>query len=171
MKRSTLVLLASVPWMITACPEPNGGGDDDDLCFDSSECDWDQFCHEAECEDIFGRSFRVVVLEGSASTSSDWDTGGGAPDPYVVVGFDGESCATSVKDNEFYPSWDEYCTFVFGSGGHLSIDMYDEDVADDDLMLSYDAAGDDEIAGLVGGAGFELTASVSSLTVRIDPDF
>jgi hypothetical protein len=155
---------------LAGCPEPDGG-DDDDLCFDASECDWDQFCHEAECEDVFGRSFRVVVIEGTASTSVDWDTGGGAPDPYVRVAFDGEACATSVSDDDFFPSWDEYCTFVIDSGGHLTIDMYDEDLTDDDGMLLYEAVGNDEILELVRGGTFELTSDLASLTFRIDPDF
>lgn len=165
-----LVVLTS---LLASC----SGGDDDgdsnggDECDRSNDCAWDELCDGGSCEEIFDRRFKITVVDGEASTSTSWDAGGGAPDLFVVFGFDNDTCVTSIETDSFYPSWRESCTVVFGSGGSFVLDVYDDDVASEDLYLTFEAEGNDEVADLVREESLTIYNSALSIAVKVEPAF
>lgn len=150
----------------------DGGGSDDPECSSARDCDSLQFCYDDACEGVLGRKFEVVVVSATSATNADWDGGGGAPDPFVVIEADGDGgCATSTKDDDFEPRWNESCRVVLSEGGKLEISMYDEDVTSNDTMLTYKASGSDELVDLVVTGEVSLENDYASLELRFEPDF
>lgn len=149
-----------------------GNGGQGDGCSDSYECGDLEFCNAGSCDEVAGRSFFVSADRGTAATNGDWDTGGGAPDPFVMIFLDGDlQCYTSTEDDTFEPGWGEGCDVNFESGGELEFDMYDEDVSDDDVMLYYVASGTDDLVTLARDGSDIFSNDYASLTISVTPEF
>jgi hypothetical protein len=149
-----------------------GSGGESSGCSSNRECGDLEFCNAGSCDEVAGRKFFVSAESGTAVTDGDWDAGGGAPDPYVVIFMNGrQECYTSTDDDTFNPRWGEGCDVVFDSGGELEIDMYDEDVTSDDLMLTFVASGTDELVSLVRDESVTLSNDYASLDISVTPDF
>ncbi|MED5372577.1 MAG: C2 domain-containing protein [Myxococcota bacterium] len=140
-------------------------------CTEHLDCEWNEICHADECEEIFGRSFGIVIESAETETDAGLDSLGGAPDLFVVVEANGDRCRTSVVDDDFFPEWDEVCDMVLSSGGDLIIELYDEDVSTDELVLVFEAQGNDEIAELVQTEYLVFSNSISTVNIQIRPDF
>ncbi len=149
----------------------NGGGQGHG-CSDSFECGDLEFCNAGSCDEVAGRSFFVAAERGTAVSNGDWDAGGGAPDPFVSIFLNGDlQCYTDTEDDTFQPSWGEGCEVVFESGGELEIDMYDEDVSDNDIMLYYVASGTDDLVSLARDGSVTLSTDYATLDISITPEF
>lgn len=184
METSLLKVGAAIPLLfglvgLSACGGNDFDGRDgsgsllgeDDGCDVSDDCDWDQLCDFGTCEDIFGRSFDVVIESASASTGVEWDAFGGAPDLFVVVYSAGDKCATSTKDDNFYPYWNESCSMIIEDGGTLEVEMWDEDTSSHDIVLTYEARGNDELAEVIRWGDNVLSNSQAELSLTFRPDF
>jgi hypothetical protein len=149
-----------------------GNGGQGDSCSDSSECGDLEFCNAGSCDEVAGRSFFVSAKRGTAVSNGDWDTGGGAPDPFVTIFLDGDpQCYTSTQEDTFQPEWGEGCDVVFESGGEIELDMYDEDVSENDVMLYYVASGTDDLVSLARGGTQTVSNDSASLTIAVTPNF
>ena len=73
-----------------------------------------------------------AVIASTKSTGATWDALGGAPDPFVIL----DTRQTTTKQDTFTPSWQEGATFTAATltGTGVSIAVYDEDVASNDLI-------------------------------------
>ncbi len=149
----------------------DGSSEEDDTCDSHSDCNSDLFCYDDACDEMFDRNFKITIVSGEASTTTDWDSFGGAPDPFVYFAIGNDDCVTSTEDDNFYPSWNESCTMVLASGSTFEVVMYDEDISEHDIMLTYNAAGNDDLADLVRYGTITLSNSNVELTIRFTPDF
>lgn len=171
MSKVRLVVIGSLAITSCAGSDPDTAADESG-CFTADDCASLQFCHVGRCEDVLGRKFSVVISEASASTSANWDVGGGAPDPFVVVSSTGaRDCVTSTKNDDFSPAWVEHCEFVLGVGGDLTIAMFDEDLSANDIMLTFTASGSDELVELVVNRTSVLSNDNASLVFELVPTF
>jgi hypothetical protein len=69
------------------------------------------------------------------------------------------------------PRWNEGCDIVFLEGGTLDVDMYDEDLSENDVMLTYSASGSDELVDLVRTEDVELANKLVDLLISVEPAF
>lgn len=126
-----------------------GGGDDttgDDTtgheCEPSSDtCTGDTICIQFNCESAFNRIYDVSAITVSLPTTdpsgAGWDVGGGAPDIFVEALVGTTSLGTSVTVNDaFSASFDETFSPTLPKGVEFWLDVYDEDVAANDLAFS-----------------------------------
>lgn len=99
------------------------------------------FCEgTGTCSAAFGRRYNLaltrVQLPSRAPDGSCWDDPGcGAPDPYVQLTVDGVVVATTPAAADLYEGfWDPPAVFEITllAGSGLRLDVYDEDLADDD---------------------------------------
>jgi hypothetical protein len=169
-------IFISVPTLVLMCAcssnsTTNSSNSTTNSCINNYSCDEHQVCVLDACEDIFDRNFEITIVSGEASTAYDWDTLGGAPDPFVSFSMDDDYCETDTQLDTFYPIWNASCTMVVGSGGTFSVEMYDEDLSDHDLMATYSASGNDELAALIREEYVTLSSSISELNIRFEPDF
>jgi hypothetical protein len=161
---------------IVACDDGKGkkGGNNNeegDTCDSNNDCESDLICYDDACEDIFDRNFEVIIASGEVSTSGDWDTAGGAPDPFVYFAINNDYCYTSTESNTFYPTWNESCRMVVASGGTFEVIMFDEDISYHDTILTYSASGNDDLADLIRDENVVLSNSYAELIIRFVPAF
>jgi hypothetical protein len=154
----------------------NGGGDGDGdaECDYSSDCAWDEFCYDGDCEGVLGRRYDVTIISASVPSDGDYDSFGGAPDLTVVFGTStNDACQTTTVDDVFSATWNQACDFVLEDGGYFEIDLIDIDTAEHDLIAGWYWDGSDDIISLVRGYGQSLTVNSGSEQVkfRIEPDF
>lgn len=71
-------------------------------------------------------------IASTKTTGDAWDVFGGAPDPYVIL----DTLQTTAKQDTFTPSWQQGTTYTAATltGPGVSIAVYDEDSANDDLI-------------------------------------
>ena len=148
-----------------------GDNEEGDTRESHSDCDSDLLCHNDACDEIFDRNFDVIIVSGEASASADWDSFGGAPDPFVYFAINNDDCVTSSEFDTFFPSWNEGCSMVVASGGTFEVVMFDEDLSEHDTMLTYSASGNDELAELIREETVVLSNNAAELTIRFEPDF
>jgi len=177
------VLVGFVAGGIVGCVYPNGGsGDDDDTCDADyhSDCAWDEFCYEEECQLVLGRRYVVTALGAVVGTTkpdgSDWDLGGGAPDLFANFGFDGDEAVTDTQWDSFSADWAQYSTFVLSSGTTFEFNVWDEDTVDHDLAAGVYWEGDDALVRFVREWGLTQTFSHPSdsrilMELSVSPDF
>lgn len=104
------------------------------------QCPGSPFCEgTGTCVSAFGRIYRVGIAQAELpdrNPSGDcWDTGCGAPDPYVVLSVDGTVVdRTPTASDTFTPAWSPVFTrdVTIVAGSDLRLDVFDEDIADDD---------------------------------------
>jgi|GEM_PF-4864464 len=181
------IVLAALVGLASGCAVGGGYGsygDDDDLsndddatgCVEHIQCDGDEFCSENECELVFGRSFEVIFwaadIEPFDGSGSDWDLTG-APDPFGVLSIDGEEVfETDVVDDSLTADWGESANVVV-TQQTLCIEVWDEDLAADDLMDARCFSTQESIVDLVRDGEFVgfLTDELVSIDVEVLPNF
>jgi hypothetical protein len=136
MKLMQLALLVLTTTTI-ACIIPMGG-DGIGGCFEHFTCDSSDMCIDSDCESAYGREW-VITIEGGSlpernPDGGSWDIAGGAPDAFVVIELDGETCITSTQDDTLFPTWNEECRFTIDSDSTWIISIVDEDFAEHDLI-------------------------------------
>lgn len=81
-----------------------------------------------------------VSVQSTKEDGADWDIGGGYPEIKVYVGHDyllaGTSAWTSVKDDTLSATFNEK-TIRVKEGERIKIQVWDQDVLDDDLIGEY----------------------------------
>jgi hypothetical protein len=160
-------------FFISGCGLLDGGGGDasEPECSTSDDCGAVEFCDAGSCEQVDGRQFFVQIDKAELSDSYDWDGFGDLPDPFVVIGVDGDAvCATSTVEDDYTVRWEEGCDVVFGSG-ELQIELYDEDISSNDLGLTFAASGLDDLVQLVRDESSTLSNDYASVDISIFPDF
>ena len=162
-----------------------GGGDTRSACETNgshSACSSNQFCHNRECTDVFGRSWRITIVSAAVATTkpdgSAWDFGGGAPDLLACFDttFSGDNYAgcTGVVQDQFSATWNWSTTFVMQSGGLVLVDLFDEDLSAEDHILSVLEEGNDALVDLARNAGTPTRWSDglgNEIILRFDPGF
>lgn len=160
-------------FLLSGCGLLDGGGGDasDPECSGNRDCGSLEFCDAGSCEQIDGRRFFVQIDKAELNDSYDWDGFGDPPDPFVVIGVDGDAvCATSTVEDDYSVRWEEGCDVVFGSG-ELEIELYDEDLTSNDLGLTYATSGLDELVQLVRDESSTLSNDYASVDVSVFPNF
>jgi hypothetical protein len=118
-------------------------------CSSNYECDWDLYCDNSQCNEIFGQNFIVTINEISADTSFEFDSFGGAPDFYVYFGFTSQECTTSVSEDDFFPMINESCTGNVQESDVFSLYVYEADLTSDDLYLYTEINGGSNLSDLI----------------------
>jgi hypothetical protein len=148
-----------------------GGSGADAECSSNDQCGDLEFCDAGSCEQVDGRRFFVQIDRAELNDSYDWDVLGDPPDPFVVIGLDGDGvCATSTVEDDYTVRWEEGCDVVFGAG-ELEIELYDEDLTSNDLGLSYSASGLDELVELVRDQSSTISNDYAAVDFTVLPDF
>jgi len=156
--------------------------DYDDSCdaVAHSDCEWDEFCYDGECQGALGRRYEVIASWAEVGTTTpegfDWDAFGGAPDLYADFGLANDIVSTSVVSDSFGATWDEFSFFVLDSGSSFEFYVWDDDLADDDLVAGWYWEGDDALVELVRDWGLQLNYSPLDdsrivVSFMIVPDF
>ena len=140
-------------------------------CTYDSECTFDEFCYQSNCERALGREYLVTMLSAESY-------GTGLPDLSVIYGVsrDGEwseVCETPTDYDTNYPTWNHACSFVISEGQVFRMEVWDTDILFDDIFLTEQWEGVDELVDLISNWGIELVTGNDSVDViwRIDPLF
>lgn len=163
-------------FMLSGCGFLSGSGDGngsstDPGCSSNQECRDVEFCDAGTCEQVDGRRFFVQIDRAELTEDYDWDGFGDSPDPFVVIGLDGDAiCSTSTVEDDYTVRWEEGCDVVFGAG-ELEIELYDEDITSNDLGLTYAASGLDELVQLVRDESSTISNDYASIDITVLPDF
>jgi len=80
----------------------------------------------------------IMVHLPTTNGGADWDFGGGAPDPYVVISTDGVWRATSsyVSDSFDATIRDGSADVSLITGSTMTIQIFDSDAVSDDLAFT-----------------------------------
>jgi Ca2+-dependent lipid-binding protein len=116
-----------------------------------------------------GSVWGVTVIRAQISTAKTWDwpfyT---APDPYVVVEVGGQKGNTSAKNDTYDPEWNELL-FSATAGtlvsNQLKISVYDDDLANDQLMGQCEVVVPEAV--LLGGAGVVPSCGPEILSIEL----
>jgi hypothetical protein len=177
----SLSILCPLSLLLVGCITVDvDGGSNDDGCSSHDECEWDEFCYDAECQAALDRDYSVSIYSAQVDEQkpdgSDWDAFGGAPDLYIKMYMeDGDSCVTDTRDDDFSPTWNQSCSFVFDGSDTFWIEIWDEDISDDDGVFGWYFEASDGMISMARGSGVRQTLDDSSGTIevefRIDPNF
>lgn len=113
---------------------------------DAASCAGDTVCVAGACVAAFGRAYTIVAYDATIPQfkpdGSTWDAAGGAPDPYAVLVLNGTTLGmTSAIQDNFTPVWNQATAPTpVAAGSTFRIDVFDEDLADDDGVLSCELA-------------------------------
>lgn len=91
------------------------------------------------CFHIHGASHQITIgsaqIDDSKPNGKSWDAFNGLPDAFVKVFVNGNmQFSTSVKKDTCTPEWNETFTINFNDGDKIVIEMWDEDMASNDLI-------------------------------------
>ncbi len=183
-----LLLAAGCPRYVFIDDDDSAWADDDDdddddddaapECTSHTQCDPDEFCRNEECELVFGRSFRLTVVDGEVepydSTGDNWDTLS-APDPVVVVELDGEVVfETSVLSDTLDPVWNEFDDLVLSQTSLcVAVHDFDDGLKGAPDFIDGSCWSDLAIVGLVRNGGYagSLYEGFSTITFELGPNF
>jgi len=136
--RSILVatLIVLLP-MLAGCPS----GEDGSRCSSHSDCDDNLICTDDECADPYGRRWRLSVVSAQLSahdpTGDTWDSGGGDPDPFVVIKVDDAVVLTTqVKTDTRMATFEESTSFVLEKRTTFQATVYDDDILFDSAVVT-----------------------------------
>jgi len=150
-------------------------GDTCTECESREVCGYDEICHNASCEGVFGRAHRITILSlevGSTDPDGDgWDVFGGAPDLLVSFGIVGsEACTTTKVQDAFSASWTESCEFTFTADDTFALEVYDSDLGGDYLAAGWLYEGTEALVALAAsGEEMSLSSGDISLTYSVTP--
>ena len=133
------------------------------------ECDWDLYCDDFACNEIFGQNFVVTINSISSDSGFDFDAFGGAPDFYVYFGFSSEECTTSVAQDDFYPTFNESCVGNIQESDMFSLYVYDSDVSEDDLFLYTEINGGTNLSDMIKLEEISVSNDYLSLNYTVQP--
>ena len=108
---------------------------------DPSTCAGETICLNSQCVAAFGRAYRInaysVVVPQFMPDGSTWDAAGGAPDPYAIITLNGTALGmTAAAQDIFNPVWNMATNPTnIPAGSTLIVDVYDEDIAEDDPVM------------------------------------
>lgn len=105
------------------------------------DCTGENVCVQGSCVAAFGRIYKMFIFDGTMTqddeTGTPWDAVGGLPDPYVIINLNGAFLGqTNTRNDTLTPAWSEAATATIAGGSTFDIQVFDEDVAVDDLMFS-----------------------------------
>ena len=155
------------------------GGDADadadaDTCSESADnCGGETICIGGACESAFGRRYRFsgisVSIPDRKRDGTTWDALGGAPDPYVEVWINDSTLVlrTPAVDDVFDADFSDTGDGTVGAGDSVFLNVWDEDVADPDPVLSCTA--DPLPADVLRGRGFACDSDGYYAQVTITP--
>lgn len=106
-------------------------------------------------------------IASTKTTGDAWDVFGGAPDPFVLL----DTRQTTTKQDTFTPSWQEGTTYTAATltGPGVSITVYDEDAASNDLIGGPSTVRFTEADLRRGSLTLMNLGQVSSLTLTLTP--
>lgn len=111
-------------------------------CEKSTDCRNNEVCSEQQCTYAFNRFYDFVLIQASVpDTDPDgaaWDVDSGGPDVYAEVGFSGETggCFSHTVFDTTTPFWEEFCAIWVPDHGTLLINLWEEDVGEDDAFIA-----------------------------------
>lgn len=88
---------------------------------------------------LYGTNYQITIystqIDRTGPGGKDWDTFNKLPDPFVTVIINGnKQFSTSVRDNTCSPEWDETFTIDYRHGDTIVIEVWDQDLAFNDLI-------------------------------------
>lgn len=102
-------------------------------------CSSKELCQSGACALDPSALWGVVISDATIDSSKSWDTlVYTAPDPYVKVTVGAQSGTTSVINDTYTPSWDEYLFSASASDivqGGMSVEVYDDDWPTSDQLM------------------------------------
>lgn len=126
-------------WLVAACTSEDGGDDIGETCDPavSTSCGGETICIGQECVQAFGRNYVFTVRSGTFPqfdrSGDPWDAAGGLPDGFVVLTINGTPFTTRAVQDTLTPAWNQATSPTPIPGGTvLLIEVYDEDLTDDD---------------------------------------
>jgi len=95
---------------------------------------------------LHGTSYQITIysaqIDQTGPGGKNWDTFNKLPDPFVTVSINGnKQFSTSVRDNTCSPEWDETFTIDYRHGDTIVIEVWDQDLAFNDLIGRWKSAG------------------------------
>ena len=173
--RQVMIMFVSLVMMCAVgCSSDSGGGTGgaggfSSGCASHSDCGSLLVCVSGACQSSCPRTyvftFRSATVAKYKSSGSNWDFGGGAPDPQARLEVDGKVvCSTSTVQDSFDPVWNETCEVELFQTSNVVFALWDMDVSDHDLVGGIDAGAplEDWIikgGGISGAAGTSLIES------------
>jgi Ca2+-dependent lipid-binding protein len=111
---------------------------------------------------------RVNIHEAKI-TGGCWDTGCGAPDPYVRVSIGQKVTYTSTEKNSFSPKWNEKTNedVSYEELLKMEVALFDEDFTSPDLMVVWTAKGNRWEMSQPQSQSFTLTTTDQSINLSI----
>jgi hypothetical protein len=126
-----------------SCPADCGAG----ACTpDPASCAGETICVGGTCVPAFGRAYRIVAISATVPqrdpNGEAWDVPGGLPDPYAVISLNGTALGMTVTAQDtLNAAWNQgTAPTVIPAGSTVRVDVYDEDIADDDSIVGCVAA-------------------------------
>jgi hypothetical protein len=135
-------------------------------CENHLDCMDDSVCVDSFCTLAYGRAYRITFVSAKIAEKNpndngeSWDSGGGAPDAYVVYKFGDVEGQTPSKRDTFQPTWNHSFTTTLFTSQVIELNVWDEDTAFHDWIggLNFEPPGDRISLEWIRGGGLSFVA-------------
>lgn len=142
----------------------------------ATSCGGETICISQQCVPAFGRNYVFTVRSGTFpqfdESGTPWDAAGGLPDGFVTLTINGAAFTTPAVQDNLTPTWNFATPPTNIPGGSVvRVDVFDEDIAADDLAWACQASS--LTAGMLRSRGLTCASAAlpgSNIVIDVRPN-